>query len=289
MEEDASTSGNTNISPQLLNEWIEIQDSLKKRLTIEDEFDWKLPPMKDQDSEGIEENQDSSGEILKYVGGVDLSFSRNDSLIACATLVVLDISTLEVVHEDSSIIKLRIPYVPGFLAFREENYVFSGNFLCDLISGVILLRYQAFGTSASRTSKENEEDITYTVSPGFGLACHLGVLADLPTIGIGKNLHQVDGLTQSRVRRVLEANGNPRSDIFTLIADSGSTLGAAMRTTKGSLKPIFISVGHRVSLPSAIKIVKLFGRFRVPDPSGRCIIEKYVGKSILYNSGLFDL
>ncbi|KAL0330950.1 UNVERIFIED_CONTAM: Endonuclease V [Sesamum angustifolium] len=163
--EDASTSGNTNISPQLLNEWIEIQDSLKKRLTIEDEFDWKLPPMKDQDSEGIEENQDSSGEILKYVGGVDLSFSRNDSLIACATLVVLDISTLEVVHEDSSIIKLR--------------------------------------TSASRTSKENEEDITYTVSPGFGLACHLGVLADLPTIGIGKN---------------------------------------AMRTTKGSLKPILFQL-----------------------------------------------
>ncbi|KAL2236829.1 UNVERIFIED_CONTAM: Endonuclease V [Sesamum indicum] len=119
MEEDASTSGNSNISPQLVNEWIEIQDSLKKRLITDDEFDWKLPPMKDQDSEGMEENQDSNVEILKYVGGVDLSFSRNDSLIACATLVVLDISTLEVVHEDSSIIKLRIPYVPGFLAFRE--------------------------------------------------------------------------------------------------------------------------------------------------------------------------
>ncbi|KAL0312276.1 UNVERIFIED_CONTAM: Endonuclease V [Sesamum radiatum] len=159
MEEDASTSGNTNISPQLLNEWIEIQDSLKKRLITDDQFDWKLPPMEDQDSEGIEENQDSDGEILKYVGGVDLSFSRNDSLIACATLVVLDISTLEVVREDSSITKLRNPYVPGFLAFRE-----------------------------------------------------------------------------------------------------------AMQSTKGSLKPIFISVGHRVSLPSAIKIVKLCGRFRVPEP-----------------------
>ncbi|KAK4389070.1 Endonuclease V [Sesamum angolense] len=314
MEEDASTSGNTNISPQLLNEWIEIQDSLKKRLTIEDEFDWKLPPMKDQDSEGIEENQDSSGEILKYVGGVDLSFSRNDSLIACATLVVLDISTLEVVHEDSSIIKLRIPYVPGFLAFREQiptskqcSLLFHVEFLRCI---VLLVFWRAFfyfrlwlmkGTSASRTSKEMKKT-SPTLYPqvlmvdgngllhprgksffnllkrirrdilcafilvSFGLACHLGVLADLPTIGIGKNLHQVDGLTQSRVRRVLEANGNPRSDIFTLIGDSGSTLGAAMRTTKGSLKPIFISVGHRVSLPSAIKIVKLFGRFRVPEP-----------------------
>ncbi|XP_020550709.1 endonuclease V isoform X4 [Sesamum indicum] len=238
MEEDASTSGNSNISPQLVNEWIEIQDSLKKRLITDDEFDWKLPPMKDQDSEGMEENQDSNVEILKYVGGVDLSFSRNDSLIACATLVVLDISTLEVVHEDSSIIKLRIPYVPGFLAFREapvllellkkmettsptlypQVLMVDGNGLlhprAPFLWISLLCHYWSLLKSLER-------------SAGFGLACHLGVLADLPTIGIGKN---------------------------------------AMWTTKSSLKPIFISVGHRVSLPSAIKIVKLFGRFRVPEP-----------------------
>ncbi|KAK4435651.1 Endonuclease V [Sesamum alatum] len=246
MEED--------ISPQLLNEWIEIQDSLKKRLITEDGFDWKLPPMKDQDSEGIEENQDSNGEILKYVGGVDLSFSRNDPLIACATLVVLDISNLEVVHEDSSIIKLRIPYVPGFLAFREAPV------LLELLD-------KTKKTSPSLYPQVLMVDGNGLLHPrGFGFACHLGVLADLPTIGIGKNLHHVDGLTQSRVRQVLEANGKPRSDIFTLIGDSGSTLGAAMWTTKGSLKPIFISVGHRISLASAIKIVQLSGRFRVPEP-----------------------
>lgn len=103
---------------------------------------------------------------------------------------------------------------------------------------------------------------------GFGLACHLGVLADIPTIGIGKNLHHVDGLTQSGVRQLLQANGNScgDADIFTLVGDSGSTLGAAMRSTEGSLKPIFISVGHRISLASAIKIVKLSCRFRVPEP-----------------------
>ncbi|XP_020550712.1 endonuclease V isoform X7 [Sesamum indicum] len=215
MEEDASTSGNSNISPQLVNEWIEIQDSLKKRLITDDEFDWKLPPMKDQDSEGMEENQDSNVEILKYVGGVDLSFSRNDSLIACATLVVLDISTLEVVHEDSSIIKLRIPYVPGFLAFREAPVLLE-----------LLKKMET--TSPTLYPQVLMVDGNGLLHPrGFGLACHLGVLADLPTIGIGKN---------------------------------------AMWTTKSSLKPIFISVGHRVSLPSAIKIVKLFGRFRVPEP-----------------------
>lgn len=101
-----------------------IQESLKKKLITEDRFSWKLPSMEGQYSEGTEENQASySGEILKYVGGVDLSFSKTDPSIACATLAVLDISTLEVVHEVSTIVKLRIPYVPGFLAFREVKFL----------------------------------------------------------------------------------------------------------------------------------------------------------------------
>ncbi|KAL2544498.1 endonuclease V family protein [Forsythia ovata] len=101
---------------------------------------------------------------------------------------------------------------------------------------------------------------------GFGLACHLGVLANVPTVGIGKNLHHVDGLNQSRVRLLLEAEGNLSKDVFTLIGDSGSTLGAATRSTQDALKPIFILVGHRVSLASAIKTVKMSCRFRVPEP-----------------------
>ncbi|EYU37422.1 hypothetical protein MIMGU_mgv1a025956mg, partial [Erythranthe guttata] len=122
MEEQPSTS-HKHTSPQLLNKWIEIQDSLKKQLITEDRFNWKLPTTKDHFFTGTEEqNQDShSGEsqTLKYVGGVDLSFSKVDPSIACATLVVLDFSTLESVYEDYAIVELRVPYVPGFLAFRE--------------------------------------------------------------------------------------------------------------------------------------------------------------------------
>ncbi|KAF6143493.1 hypothetical protein GIB67_029662 [Kingdonia uniflora] len=75
--------------------------------------------------------------------GVDMSFSKDDPFITCAALIVLDSTSLKVVYQDFNIIRLHIPYIPGFLTFKEV---------------------------------------------GFGLACHLGVLADLPTIGIGKNL-----------------------------------------------------------------------------------------------------
>lgn len=99
-----------------------VQESLKKQLITDDRFNWKLlPRCKDKI---FEENQDSyRGEILKYVGGVDLSFSKTDPSIACATLVVLDFSTFEVVHEISNVVELRVPYVPGFLAFREVLFM----------------------------------------------------------------------------------------------------------------------------------------------------------------------
>ncbi|KAL2517406.1 endonuclease V family protein [Abeliophyllum distichum] len=116
--EKEHASVETHCSPELQNKWIEIQDSLKKMLKIEDDFSWKIPTSEVQNLEINTENLDSRA-ILKYVGGVDLSFSKSDPSIACATLVVLDLNTLQVVYEDFSTVKLDIPYVPGFLAFRE--------------------------------------------------------------------------------------------------------------------------------------------------------------------------
>lgn len=86
------------------------QDRLKKKLIAYDDFPWKL-------SSSIELPQGS--EMLKYVGGVDMSFSKEDSSVACACLVVLELPSLCVVHHDLSLLRLHVPYVPGFLAFRE--------------------------------------------------------------------------------------------------------------------------------------------------------------------------
>ncbi|CAL5421935.1 unnamed protein product [Camellia sinensis] len=264
----------TSWSPEIPNHWIEAQDSLKRRLVTEDDFTWKLPT----DTNTATASALGGGEVcgvLKYVGGVDISFSKDDPSIACGTLVVLDLLTLEVVYDDFSVVRLHIPYVPGFLAFREAPILLE---LLEKMKNCAhpfypqLLMVDGNGLLHPR---------------GFGLACHLGVLANLPTIGIGKNLHHVDGLSQSRVRQLLEAKGNLPEDIITLSGDSGSKWGAAMRSTQGSFKPIFISVGHRVSLATAVEIAKMTCKYRVPEPIRQADVRSrdYLRKHQLVQSG----
>ncbi|XP_024020799.1 endonuclease V [Morus notabilis] len=214
--------------------WEESQDSMKKKLIAEDEF--------------------VSTEALRYVGGVDISFSKEDPSVACGTLVVLELHSLRVVYEDFSVVTLHVPYVPGFLAFREAP--------------VLLELLEKMKNNANPFYPQVlMVDGNGVLHPrGFGLACHLGVLANLPTIGVGKNLHHVDGLTLSRVKELLKAREHLAEDFITLTGDSGRIWGVAMRSTGGSLKPIFVSIGHRMSLDTAVAIVKMTCKYRVPEP-----------------------
>ncbi|XP_004498613.1 uncharacterized protein [Cicer arietinum] len=233
-------SQDSSTSSQDHHNWITEQNTLKDKLITEDCFTWKLS----QESE----------ERLRYVGGVDISFSKNDSSMACATLVVLDFNTLQIVYQDFSFVTLRVPYVPGFLAFREAPV------LLDLLEKM------------KRTNNPFYPQLLMVdgngiLHPqGFGLASHIGVTANLPTIGIGKNLHHVDGLDKSRVMKLLEAKENSSKDFITLVGSSGRTWGVAMRSKQRSLKPIFVSIGHRISLQTAITIIQMTCKYRIPEP-----------------------
>ncbi|GAB2250823.1 hypothetical protein Droror1_Dr00017073 [Drosera rotundifolia] len=227
-----------------INDWISVQDELKRRLVIEDDFDWALP-----DENGEDEGKE---EVLRYVGGVDVSFSKEDSAVACGCIVVLDVEAVEVVYEDYCVTRLEVPYVAGFLAFREVP--------------VLLGLLQKMKTDSNPFYPQLlMVDGNGLLHPrGFGLACHLGVLADIPTIGVGKNLHHTEGLTRINVGELLQHDSC--SELVDLIGSSGHTLGVAMRSTLSTLKPIFTSVGHRISLPTAVKVVKLSCKYRVPEP-----------------------
>uniref|UniRef100_A0A9I9D0X9 Endonuclease V n=1 Tax=Cucumis melo TaxID=3656 RepID=A0A9I9D0X9_CUCME len=233
---EASTTSSVEIQ-----NWIEAQDLLKKKLIKEDDLE-------------------GNGDDLKYVGGVDISFLKEDSSVACGTLVVMDLQTLQVVYDDFSLVTVQVPYVPGFLAFRESSSVpMNAPVLLELLERMKkrapLLYPQLLMVDGNGILHPR----------GFGLASHLGVLANLPTIGIGKNLHHVDGLTQTSVRKLL-SEGKNNDSIITLKGISGSIWGVAMRSTVDSLKPLYVSIGHRVSLDTAIEIVKITCKYRVPEP-----------------------
>ncbi|KAK1612699.1 hypothetical protein QYE76_036372 [Lolium multiflorum] len=235
------------------------QDVLKSRLVLQDDFGWSLPSM----SSDSDQSDPTAGK-LKYIGGVDISFLKEDPSTACAALVVLDAQTLEIVHDEFDIVRMQVPYVPGFLAFREAP--------------ILLGLLEKMKTNAQHLYPQLlMVDGNGLLHPrGFGLACHLGVLADLPTIGVGKNLHHVDGLNQSEVRRQLEAKENCNKEYILLTGQSGATWGAAMRSCPGSSKPIYTSVGHRISLDSAIGVVKYCCKYRVPEPTRQADIRSKV-------------
>ncbi|KAI5393920.1 hypothetical protein KIW84_060859 [Lathyrus oleraceus] len=107
-EQEQSNSQDSSTSSQDRHKWITEQDNLREKLITADSFTWKLPTI-----------SQIGAEDLRFVGGVDISFSKDDPSIACGTLVVLDFRTLQVVFQDFSFVTLSVPYVAGFLAFRE--------------------------------------------------------------------------------------------------------------------------------------------------------------------------
>lgn len=191
---------------------------------------------------------------IKLIGGVDLSFFKGSETDAISSLVILSWPQLDVVYEDYQMVKLEEPYIPEFLAFREVSH---------LLKLIETLR-------AKKPELEPQVvlvDGNGALHPrGFGLACHLGVLANIPTVGIGKNLLTVDGLENKNVREMTNEIQGKGGEFRKLVGKSGVTWGAALIPTDDCLNPIYVSVGHRISLETALKIVASCCIYRIPEP-----------------------
>ncbi|XP_049717459.1 endonuclease V isoform X2 [Elephas maximus indicus] len=226
-------------SEETLSLWKREQARLKARVV-----DW--------DTEAWQRDPDFSG--LLRVGGVDVSFVKGDSVNACASLVVLSYPKLEVVYEECRVVDLTAPYVSGFLAFREVPF---------LVEAVKQLRAKEPGLLPQVLLVDGNGLLHHR---GFGVACHLGVLIDLPCIGVAKKLLQVDGLEKNDLHKekvqLLQAGG----DTFPLVGDSGIVLGVALKSHDHSTNPLYISVGHKISLETAVRLTRACCRFRIPEP-----------------------
>jgi deoxyribonuclease V len=180
-------------------------------------------------------------EAISLVAGVDVGLPRG-AKIARAAIAVLDYATMELVDQAVADLPIPFPYVPGLLSFREMP--------------VILAALERLETQPDLFIVDGHG---YAHPRRFGLACHLGVWLDRPAIGCGKSILVGEQATPK----------NPRGSMAPLI-DNAETIGMAVRTRE-AVKPVYISIGHRVDLESAIRIILNCGRnrsccLRLPEP-----------------------
>jgi deoxyribonuclease V len=174
----------------------------------------------------------------KFVAGVDMSAVGRRNAMATAAVVVLSYPELSVVELRLASGTLRFPYVPGLLSFREAPLILAA---CEQLSiAPDLLLADGQGLAHPRR---------------FGIACHLGVFLDVPTIGCAK----------SPLWGSYEEPGNETGN-YSEIRDNGETIGAAVRTKPG-VKPVYVSIGHKVDLKTAIEwVLKCCHGYRLPEP-----------------------
>ncbi len=174
--------------------------------------------------------------LLRTVAGVDVGFEDNGQTTRAA-VAVLRYPELTLAETALARQPTRFPYVPGLLSFREVPAVLEAIERLSALPDILLCDGQ--GTAHPRR---------------LGIACHLGLLTGLPSIGVAK----------SRLSGRHATLGEARGDWQPLL-DGGQVIGAALRTRPG-VKPLYVSPGHRVSLESALQIVLACApKYRLPE------------------------
>ncbi len=170
---------------------------------------------------------------IRYVAGVDVAYMDD---LAFGAVVVLDYATLNLVEHQTAICKTSFPYIPTLLSFREV----PPSILCI-------------------KRLKTKPDIFLVDGHGFahpyrcGFASHLGIVLGKPTIGVAKS------------KLVGDFEDFKHKD-FVYLKHNSEVIGAVVKTTKNH-KPIYVSVGHMISLETAIKIVRYCTRYgNIPEP-----------------------
>lgn len=202
--------------------------------------EWNLSPR-----EAIELQKQLACEVIKKddfplpvktVAGIDLGYdAANDTSRAVA--VVLSFPELELLETSEAKLPIQFPYVPGLLSFRETPAAIRALEKLEITPDVILCDGQ--GLAHPRR---------------FGIACHIGIIAQVPTIGVAKSL----------LVGKFENLGETRGSTAPLI-HRGERVGVALRT-KNKVQPVFVSVGHRINLETAIDLVlQCAPKYRLPE------------------------
>ncbi len=173
---------------------------------------------------------------VNYVAGIDAGYDSAEGMTRAA-VAVLSFPDLRL--QESAIARrpTTFPYIPGFLSFREVPAVLDALEKLTLVPDLVLCDGQ--GLAHPRR---------------LGLACHIGILTDLPAIGVAKS-------------RLIGSHDPvpPKKGEWTLLRDRGEVVGAVLRSRQ-NVKPLYVSVGHRISLPTAIDyVLRCTPKYRLPE------------------------
>ncbi len=176
--------------------------------------------------------EDTLPKTITSVAGVDVAYTKQYSIGAVA---VLDYESLSITEVRTAKVKIQFPYIPTLLSYREIPPVMAAIKKLKTEPDVFIIDGQG---------------IAHPYRLGF--ASHLGLLLNKPTIGAAKSL-------------LYGKVGSMNREGWAPIVDRGEVIGAAV--SKGNGKPVYVSVGHKVSLERAVEIVKhCTPRYRIPEP-----------------------
>ncbi|MCT7977035.1 deoxyribonuclease V [Laspinema olomoucense] len=173
---------------------------------------------------------------VRYVAGVDAGYPEQNNLTQAA-VAVLSFPELQLCDQAIARCPTHFPYIPGFLSFREIPAVLEALEQLTIVPDLLLCDGQ--GLAHPRR---------------LGIACHLGVLTNLPTIGVAK----------SRLIGTHDALP-PERGSWQPLRDRGETVGAVLRS-RSHVNPLYISIGHRISLPTALDyVMRCTPKYRLPE------------------------
>jgi len=171
--------------------------------------------------------------VLRYVGGVDVSYAADVSI---GVAVVHDFSSLAVLETRKATVKTRFPYIPTLLSWREIEPSKKAFEKLQTSPDVVLVDAQGIAHPYR-----------------FGFASHFGLVLDVPTIGVAKSL-------------LIGQVGQVNAKGWAPIMDKGELVGAAVKRSLME-QTVYVSIGHKVSLERAIEIVKhCMKSTRIPEP-----------------------
>jgi deoxyribonuclease V len=167
---------------------------------------------------------------IKTVAGIDIAYPKNEFEDACGACIVMDYESKEIIEEKTIFFNANFPYISTYLTYRE--YPFIEKLIKKISSSPTVFMFDGNG-------------ILHPYN--IGLASHIGVKFNIPTIGVAKSL----------------LYGNVREGIIEI---NGKKSGRIFFSSKKLKKPVYVSPGHNISFKTSLKIVKNLSKYKIPEP-----------------------